>query len=155
MTQTIASKARGAAANRGEARPPIAAPDDTDAGGGPVFAGTDVPLRYMFAYLDEAHNLHAFLDDFPQVSRGQALAAIRERVKADSVVHSDREIVSGTPVFKGTRVFVRSLFEHLEEGYTIEAFLHQFPTMEREQVVKALQAASALLESVAYETSAR
>ena len=154
MTQTLESKARAAATKHGEALPPIVDLDDADAGG-PVFAGTDVPLQRLFAYLDEARNLHAFLRDFPQVSRAQALEAVRARVKADSVVHSDREIVSGTPVFKGTRVFVRSLFEHLEEGYTIEAFLHQFPTTEREQVVKALQAASALLESVAYETSAR
>ena len=154
MTQIIASKARVAATKHGEALPPIVDMDGADAGG-PVFAGTDVPLQRLFAYLDEAHNLHAFLRDFPQVSRAQALEAISARVKAEGVVHSDREIVSGTPVFRGTRVFVRSLFEHLEEGYTIEAFLHQFPTTEREQVVKALQAASALLESVAYETSAR
>ena len=143
--------------NPGEPIPPIIELDDAAASlaGGPVFDGTDVPVEYVFYYMDKVHNLHAFLRDFPQVSRGQALEAVSARVKADSVVHSDREIVSGTPVFKGTRVFARSLFEHLEEGYTIEAFLHQFPTTEREQVVKALQAASALLESVAYETSAR
>ena len=143
--------------NPGDPIPPIIELDEAAAAlaGGPVFDGTDVPVEYVFYYMDKAHNLHAFLDDFPQVSRGQALEAIRERVKANGAVHSDREIVSGTPVFKGTRVFVRSLFEHLEEGYTIEAFLQQFPTMEREQVIEALQAASALLESVAYETSAR
>ena len=136
-------------------RPHVAYEWDDDLMGNPQASGTQISGRGKADETDGARNLHAFLDDFPQVSRGQALEAVRERVKANGAVHSDREIVSGTPVFKGTRVFVRSLFEHLEEGYTIEAFLHQFPTTEREQVVKALQAASALLESVAYENSAR
>ena len=152
MTQTLESKARAAAAKRGEARPPIVAPDDTDAGG-PVFAGTDVPLRYMFAYLDEAHNLHAFLDDFPQVSRAQALEAIRARVKANGAVHSDREIVSGTPVFKGTRVPIDILFEFLAAGENVDEFVDCFPTVSREQAVEALTAAQRALEGAAYETA--
>ena len=136
-------------------RPHIAYEWDDDLMGDTQASATRISGRDKAGETDGAHNLHAFLRDFPQVSKAQALEAVRARVKASGVVHSDREIVSGTPVFKGTRVFVRSLFEHLEEGYTIEAFLHQFPTTEREQVVKALQAASALLESVAYETAAR
>ena len=151
MTQIIASKG-GAAANRGEGLPPIVDMGDADAGG-PVFAGTDVPLRYMFAYLDEAHNLHSFLDDFPQVSRGQALAAIRERVKANGAVHSDREIVSGTPVFKGTRVPIDILFEFLAAGENVDEFVDCFPTVSREQAVEALTVAQRALESVAYETA--
>ena len=74
---------------------------------GPVFEGTDVPVQYMFEYLDRVHNLHAFLDDFPEVSIGQAVEAMRERVKANNVIRSNRDYVSGTPVFKGTRVPVR------------------------------------------------
>ena len=151
MTQTIASKAQGAT-KRGEAAPPIVDPDDADAGG-PVFAGTDVPLQRLFAYLDEAHNLHAFLRDFPQVSRAQALEAVRARVKADGVVHSDREIVSGTPVFKGTRVPIDILFEFLAAGENIDEFVDCFPTVSREQAAAALTAAQRALESVAYETA--
>ena len=152
MTQTIASKAQGAAANHGEALPPIVDLDDADAGG-PVFAGTDVPKQRLFAYLDEAHNLHAFLRDFPQVSRAQALEAVRARVKADGVVHSDREIVSGTPVFKGTRVPIDILFEFLAAGENIDEFVDCFPTVSREQAAAALTAAQRALESVAYETA--
>ena len=152
MTQAIASKGGAAGANRGEGLPPIVDLGDADAGG-PVFAGTDVPLGYMFAYLDEAHNLHSFLDDFPQVSRGQALEAIRERVKADSVVHSDREIVSGTPVFKGTRVPIDILFEFLAAGENVDEFVDCFPTVSREQAVEALTVAQRALEGVAYETA--
>lgn len=152
MTQTLESKARAAAANYGEALPPIVDLDDADAGG-PVFAGTDVPLKRLFAYLDEAHNLHAFLRDFPQVSRAQALEAIRMRVKADGVVHSDREIVSGTPVFKGTRVPIDILFEFLAAGENIDEFVDCFPTVSREQAVAALTVAQRALESVAYEAA--
>ena len=152
MTQTIASKARAAAANYGEALPPIVDLDDADAGG-PVFAGTDVPLQRLFAYLDDAHNLHAFLRDFPQVSRAQALEAVRARVKADGVVHSDREIVSGTPVFRGTRVPLDILFEFLAAGENIDEFVDCFPTVSREQAVAALTVAQRALESVAYEAA--
>ena len=122
---------------------------------GPLFKDTDVPVQYLFKYLDETNNLYAFLDDFPQVSKEQALAAIREYVNADIPIHSDRERVSGMPVFDGTRVPVRSLFNYLSYGYTVEGFLENFPTAEREQVLKTLQMASVVLESVAYETASR
>jgi uncharacterized protein (DUF433 family) len=46
----------------------------------------------------------------------------------------------GTPCFAGTRVAVRTFFDHLEAGYTIDGFLEQFPTVRREQVVRLLQA---------------
>ncbi len=49
-------------------------------------------------------------------------------------VKIDPEIMHGTPCFAGTRVPVRSLFDHLREGYTVDEFLRQFPTVEREQV---------------------
>jgi uncharacterized protein (DUF433 family) len=63
------------------------------------------------------------------------LADIRSVALPDgSVVHSDPEIVSGTPVFVGTRVPVQTLINHLESGYTIDGFLEQFPTVRREQV---------------------
>ena len=57
------------------------------------------------------------------------------------IVHSDPEILGGTPVFFGTRVPVKSLFDYLEGGYTIEQFLEQFPTVSRSQAVAALELA--------------
>ena len=54
------------------------------------------------------------------------------------VVHSDPEIMSGTPVFVGTRVPVQSLFDYLEGGETLDEFLDQFPSVRREQAVAAL-----------------
>ena len=54
------------------------------------------------------------------------------------VVHSDPKIMSGTPVFVGTRVPVQSLFDYLEGGDTLDEFLRQFPSVSREQAVAAL-----------------
>ena len=66
-----------------------------------------------------------------------------------NVIHRDPEILSGTPVFVGTRVPVRTLIEHLQGGYSIDGFLDQFPTVRRARVDRFLdQATDALLERV-------
>ena len=57
------------------------------------------------------------------------------------VVHSDPAILSGTPVFVGTRVPVQSLFDYLEGGETLDEFLRQFPSVSREQAVAAIDLA--------------
>jgi len=61
------------------------------------------------------------------------------------IIHSDPEILGGTPVFVGTRVPVQSLFDYLEGGETIDEFLRQFPSVKREQAVAALDLARATL----------
>jgi uncharacterized protein (DUF433 family) len=58
-----------------------------------------------------------------------------------TVVHSDPEILGGTPVFVGTRVPVQSLFDYLEGGETLDEFLRQFPSVRREQAIAALEQA--------------
>ncbi|HEX5726962.1 MAG TPA: DUF433 domain-containing protein [Longimicrobiaceae bacterium] len=63
-----------------------------------------------------------------------------------SVVHSHPEIVSGEPVFVGTRVPARNLIDWLEGGHTLDEFLDNFPSVKREQAVAFLEeAAEALL----------
>ena len=57
------------------------------------------------------------------------------------VIHTDPNILSGTPVFIGTRVPAQSLFDYLEGGETLEEFLHQFPSVTREQAIAALELA--------------
>lgn len=62
------------------------------------------------------------------------------------VVHSHPGILSGTPVFVGTRVPVQALLDYLEEGDTLDAFLDSFPSVTRAQAISFLeQAAEALL----------
>ena len=57
------------------------------------------------------------------------------------VVHSNPKILSGTPVFVGTRVPVQSLFDYLEGGDTLDEFLRQFPSVKRGQAIAALEQA--------------
>ena len=67
-----------------------------------------------------------------------------------SVVHSDPDILGGTPVFIGTRVPVRTLLDYLSAGDTLEEFLDHFPTVSREQAVAALGQATDLLVAHAH-----
>jgi len=62
---------------------------------------------------------------------------------AQPVVTSSPDILSGTPVFPGTRVPVQALIDYLEGGETIDDFLAGFPTVKREQVVAFLEEATA------------
>lgn len=64
----------------------------------------------------------------------------------EPVIHSDPEILGGTPVFIGTRVPLATLLDYLEAGQPLSDFLEDFPTVTREQAVAALeQAKEALL----------
>ena len=63
---------------------------------------------------------------------------------------SDPEILGGTPVFAGTRVPVRILFEHLEAGDSLEVFLEDFPSVSRELAIQVLEDAKAVLVSDAH-----
>lgn len=54
-------------------------------------------------------------------------------------VISDPEILGGTPVFVGTRVPVRIIFEHLEAGDSLEVFLQDFPSVSRELAIQVLE----------------
>ena len=51
-----------------------------------------------------------------------------------NLIEINPQKMSGTPVFRGTRVPIQNLFDCLEEGETIDHFLDQFPTVNREQV---------------------
>ena len=59
----------------------------------------------------------------------------------NSVIVVDRQIMSGTPVFAGTRVPAQTLIEYLEAGSSIDEFLDGFPTVSRDQVIAFLEEA--------------
>ena len=63
------------------------------------------------------------------------------------VVHSDPEILGGTPVFVGTRVPLKSLYDYLEAGDSLDEFLDSFPSVSREQAVAALELAREMTEA--------
>jgi uncharacterized protein (DUF433 family) len=58
-----------------------------------------------------------------------------------SIVETNPEILSGTPVFIGTRVPVQTLIDYLEAGDSLDDFLQDFPTVHREQAIAALELA--------------
>jgi uncharacterized protein (DUF433 family) len=63
----------------------------------------------------------------------------------DLVVHSDAEIMSGTPVFVGTRVPFQTLLDYLEAGQPLTEFLEDFPTVSKQHAVAALEQAKEAL----------
>ena len=72
----------------------------------------------------------------------------------DTPIERNPDILGGTPVFSGTGVPVRTLMEHLEAGDRLDDFLEDFPTVSREQALKALDLAKVMLTNGANETAA-
>ena len=71
-------------------------------------------------------------------------------MKSNELITVDRDILGGTPVFKGTRVPVKTLFEYLENNYTLDEFLECFPSVTRQLARSVLESSeSALLSPVA------
>ena len=66
------------------------------------------------------------------------------------VVHSDPDIQGGVPVFYGTRVPVKNLFDYLAAGDSLDKFLRSFPSVTREQAVAALELAREALAADAH-----
>ena len=63
----------------------------------------------------------------------------------DKLVEVDPEKMSGTPVFAGTRVPIKNLFDYLEGGDSLEVFLDDFPTVSKEQALGVIEASRQLL----------
>lgn len=63
------------------------------------------------------------------------------------IINIDPEILGGTPVFYGTRVPIKNLFDYLESGESINYFLEDFEGVQREQVVKVLEMSQRLIET--------
>jgi uncharacterized protein (DUF433 family) len=63
------------------------------------------------------------------------------------VINIDPEILGGTPVFNGTRVPIKNLFDYLEAGHSIDYFLEDFSGVNRSQVLRLLEVSQKLIES--------
>jgi len=67
----------------------------------------------------------------------------------NGIIHSDPEIMGGTPVFVGTRVPLQNLIDYLEGGESVDDFLDAFPTVKKEQAIAVIEAGKLkLLETV-------
>ena len=65
----------------------------------------------------------------------------------DDFITCDTEIMSGTPVFKNTRVPIKNLIDYLEVGESLDEFLEDFPSVSREQAIQALKFAREMILS--------
>lgn len=63
------------------------------------------------------------------------------------VINIDKDILGGTPVFHGTRVPIKNLFDYLETGDTIETFLEDFDGVSKSQVIRLLEMSQKLIET--------
>ena len=73
----------------------------------------------------------------------------------ERVIHVDLDILGGTPVFWGTRVPVKNLFDYLETGETVDNFLQDFESVHRNQALRVLALSKKLVEtstSILYES---
>jgi uncharacterized protein (DUF433 family) len=75
----------------------------------------------------------------------------------EKVIHVDSEILGGTPVFGGTRVPVKNLFDYLETGETMDDFLRDFDSVQRSQALRVLELSKKMIETsttILYESVA-
>ena len=70
---------------------------------------------------------------------------------AESVIRRDPKILGGTPVFSGTKVSIRIVWDHVEEGIRLDEFLDDFPSVFQEQAVAVLESAAAVLLNNTHE----
>jgi uncharacterized protein (DUF433 family) len=66
-------------------------------------------------------------------------------MKSEELITVNPDILGGVPVFKGTRVPVRTLFEYLERGYSLEEFLECFPSVTKDMACRILERSEAAL----------
>ena len=69
--------------------------------------------------------------------------------KTVPAITRDPEIHSGAPVFTGTRIAVKVLFDYLEDGQTVDDFVSHYPSISREQAIAALEEVKELLGTIA------
>ena len=139
--------------------------------GTPVFTGTRVPVQSLRDHLAGGYTLGYFLAHFPTVSREQAtqlLDLAAETLMAEAgyeplkdkgqderpdnaacrVININPKIMSGTPVFRGTRLPVRTLTDNLMDGYGLDFILENYPTLSRDQAVLFIRLGQKLTDYV-------
>ena len=66
----------------------------------------------------------------------------------EKVIYIDSDTLGGTPVFWGTRVPVKNLFDYLETGETIDDFLRDFDSVQRNQALRILELSKKMIETL-------
>src|SRR5579863_4696426 len=99
-------------------------------------------LRYVSVCKMRAEQLVMLVGGCDNQNTGRRFAMA---TSSESVIVRDPEILSGQPVFRGTRVPFQALLDYLEGGDTLDEFLEQYPGVTREQAIAALEEAKALV----------
>ena len=79
--------------------------------------------------------------------------AVAASTTIESIITVRSDVMSGTPVFRGTRVPVKNLLDYLAAGDSLDDFLEQFPTVKRDQAVAVIEVAQELVLATANETA--
>ena len=126
------------------------------ADGALVFERTDVPVKLMFEYLADLKSLKDFHWDFPAVFRSDAYDAVdtsRRILEIDAyrgvengVFHSDTRIVSGAPIFVGSRMPIKNVFDYLSHGETLKDFFYDHDTGVKKHLAPVVHLAGEALE---------
>ena len=126
------------------------------AGGALVFERTDVSVKCMFDYLTDLKSLKDFHWDFPAVFRSDAYDAVVTSCRIleldayhgveNGVVHSNVEIVSGSPIFIDSRMPIRIVFDYLAEGDTLKDFHYNYDTGTKDHLIPVVRLAWKVLE---------
>ncbi len=74
-------------------------------------------------------------------TRSDKIHAVKGSMSKETFLESSKNVLGGTPVFKGTRVPVKTLIDYLQGGDTLDDFLRDFPTVKRDQARQAFNAA--------------
>lgn len=118
--------------------------------GKPCIRGLRMTVSDVLEHLASGMSEDDILRNFPDLEREDIRACLAFAAAgalagvptvSQSIVHSDPEISGGTPVFFGTRVPARTLFDYLEGGESLEEFLDQFPSVTKAQALAALASA--------------
>jgi uncharacterized protein (DUF433 family) len=113
----------------------------------PIERPTQQPITMMRDPFGDDLNFPSMSDDAAALLNDVLLLPENERLELasrlfaqeSSVISAEPDVMSGAPVFKGTRVLAQTLIEYLEAGDSIDDFLEGFPSVSREQVIAFLE----------------
>ena len=116
------------------------------------FAGTEVAVRELHAYLREDWNVYGFLHKFPAVSMEQALSELERdaRARTKRIFQRSEEIADGALVFERTDVPVKCMFDYLADLRSLKDFHWDFPEVFRSDAHDAVVVSCQILELDAY-----
>ena len=112
--------------------------------GKPVIKGTRLAVEFILGLLAHGWTEAEILENYPHIVQEDIRACLayvnveQTRLSVDQLITCDAEIMSGTPVFKNTRVPIKNLIDYLETGESLDEFLEDFPSVSREQALQIL-----------------